>query len=536
MLDAGGRLLAVAAFSASLLLATAARAQFDASPFGVEARAAADGAVDVVFTIPPGHRIYADTLVVTGASGTVLAPRSIPAPVSKPDPQTGELHPFHDATFTARYAVVSAPAAGAAVSVQLQGCDATQCFFPETRELTVAGAGASAAPPARTAPPAVPAASGADSPIPTDFAIARRAVGYQAEAPFLAFLEGRAAEGSLLSRGWLVALLVILGGGLLLNFTPCVLPMIPINLAILGAGAQAQSRGRGFLLGGVYGLGMALAYGVLGVVVVLTGAPFGALNASPWFNAGIALLFVALSLAMFGVFHLDFSAMQGRVGGPGNSRNRIVAAFTMGVVAALLAGACVAPVLIGVLLLAASLYQQGHAAGLLLPFLLGVGMALPWPFAGAGLSFLPKPGGWMDKVKYGFGVFILAMAVYYGHLAWGGFRDARAPAPGPAEGGPAAVTLGPRSTGADWRRVFDDARAAGKPVLIDFWATWCKNCHAMEASTFRKPAVAEALRGFVFVKYQAEKPGEAPAKGILAAFGVLGLPTYVVLEPASPSR
>lgn len=526
--------MGVAVLSGALLLAVSAPAQFDASPFGVEARPAAGGAVDVIFTIPPGHRIYADTLGVTGREGTALSPVAIPKPVSRPDPQTGEVHPFHDATFTARYAIVSAPAGGSALSVQLQGCDATQCFFPETRELTVAGAAAPASDPAPAATPVPPPADRPAGPIPADFVLARRAVGYQAEAPFLDFLSGRGGESSLLSRGWLVALLLILGGGLLLNFTPCVLPMIPINLAILGAGAQAQSRGRGFLLGGIYGLGMALAYGVLGVAVVLTGAPFGALNASPWFNAGIAALFVALSLAMFGVFNLDFSAMQGRVGGPGGSRNRIVAAFTMGVIAALLAGACVAPVLIGVLLLAASLYQQGHAAGLLLPFLLGVGMALPWPFAGAGLAFLPKPGGWMDKVKYGFGVFILAMAAYYGHLAWGGFREAHAPAP--AEGGSGALALGPQSTEADWRKVFDDARAAGKPVLIDFWATWCKNCHAMEASTFRKPAVAEALRGFVFVKYQAEKPGEAPAKGILGAFGVLGLPTYVVLAPAVPAR
>lgn len=524
-------MLDVALLTVWILLATPASAQFDASPFGVEARPVADAggaAVDVVFTIPPGHRIYADTLVVTGLEGTVLSPLAIPAPVAKPDPQSGELHPFHDASFTARYRVVSAAPSGPVLSIHLQGCDATQCFFPETRELRPGGAA-----PGPT-PPASPATAGA-GPVPADFAIARRLVGYQAETPFLDFLAGRNTGDPLLQRGWLVALLLILGGGLLLNFTPCVLPMIPINLAIIGAGAQAQSRGRGFLLGGVYGLGMALAYGVLGLAVVLTGAPFGALNASPWFNAGIALLFVALSLAMFGVFNLDFSAMQGRVGSPGAPRNRFIAAFSLGVVAALLAGACVAPVLIGVLLLAASLYQQGHAAGLLLPFLLGLGMALPWPFAGAGLSFLPKPGGWMDKVKYGFGVFILATAAYYGHLAWGGFRDARATAAAPAEGA-TTVMLGPQSTEADWRKVFDDARAADKPVLIDFWATWCKNCHAMEASTFRKPAVMEALRGFVFVKYQAEKPGEAPAKGILGAFGVLGLPTYVVLEPAAPAR
>ncbi len=533
-LAVGYWVLDVAAVSASLLLATAASAQFDASPFGVSATrgsAPAGAVVDVAFTIPAGHRIYADSLSVTGLEGTVLAPVSIPAPVSKPDPQTGEIHPFHAATFTARYSIVSAPAAGPALSVSLQGCDATQCFFPETRELRP-GAGAPATAPA----PAVAAAATGSGPIPADFRIARRTAGYQAESPFLDFLAGRGAGNVLMNRGWFVALLLILGGGLLLNFTPCVLPMIPINLAIIGAGAQAQSRGRGFLLGGIYGLGMALAYGVLGVVVVLTGAPFGALNASPWFNAGIAALFVGLSLAMFGVFNIDFSAIQGRMGSPGASRNRFFAAFSLGVVAALLAGACVAPILIGVLVLAASMYQQGHTAGLLLPFLLGIGMALPWPFAGAGLAFLPKPGGWMDKVKYGFGIFILAMAAYYGHLAWSGFRaTGAAPVTATASSnGTAGIALGPTSTAADWQKVFDDARAAGKPVLIDFWATWCKNCHAMEASTFRKPAVTDALRSFVFVKYQAEKPGETPAKEILAAFGVMGLPTYVVLEPAAP--
>ena len=87
-------------------------------------------------------------------------------------------------------------------------------------------------------------------------------------------------------RGPLAILLLVLVGGLALNLTPCVLPMIPINLAIIGAGAQAGSRGRGFLLGSAYGGAMALVYGVLGLVVILTAGTFGTINSSPWFNLG----------------------------------------------------------------------------------------------------------------------------------------------------------------------------------------------------------------------------------------------------------
>src|SRR5207253_425287 len=122
-------------------------------------------------------------------------------------------------------------------------------------------------------------------------------------------------------------------GGLALNLTPCVLPMIPINLAIIGAGAQAQSRGRGFMLGSAYGAGMAIAYGILGVIVVLTAGTFGTINSSPWFNLAIALLFVVLGLAMFDVLFIDFSKYSTAFTG-GSQRGGIVVAFSMGAVAA----------------------------------------------------------------------------------------------------------------------------------------------------------------------------------------------------------
>jgi len=369
-----------------------------------------------------------------------------------------------------------------------------------------------------------------------NFEVSYTGSGYMDTAAFTAFLNR--AEGGSPSRSfyelfsddpmvffeqwglWRTLVLILLGG-LALNLTPCVLPMIPVNLAIIGAGAQSESRRKGFALGAVYGLGITVVYGILGLVVVLGGARFGALNANPWFNFGIAAVFLMLAISMFGVLHIDFSRFRSGMGGT-NFKSRFVSAFIMGGVAALLAGACVAPVVIAVLLLSGNLYANGLDAGLMLPFVLGLGMALPWPFAGAGLSFLPKPGAWMEWVKRGFGVLILLFAVYYGLLAARLLRtDVK-----PSSGGEQLV-----DTATGFRDALDKAYAARQPVFIDFWADWCKNCHAMDSTTLANPEMKERLERYRVIKFDASKYEESPAKEILDHFGVVGLPTYVIMEP-----
>ena len=363
------------------------------------------------------------------------------------------------------------------------------------------------------------------------FAVARSAGGYLDSRDFLAFLHdaesGATASRAFEGRSTLAIVAAVLVGGLALNLTPCVFPLIPINLAILGAGSAAASRRRGLFLGAAYGGAMAAVYGGLGVVVILTSRAFGAINASPWFNAGIAVVFAALALSMFDVFFIDFSRLSSRLRLNG-ARGSFGLAVSMGGVAALLAGACVAPVVIQVVVFAGDLYASGSRSALALPFVLGLGMAAPWPLAGAGLASLPRPGAWMVRVKQALGVVILLLAAYYAHTSYERFAD-RAPA-GAAT--PSAAD-GVRSPG--WYTSLDDGLAVAErehqPVLVDLWATWCKNCLVMDQTTLVDRAVTTALDGYVKVKFQAEDPDEPQVRDVMQRFGAIGLPTYVVLWP-----
>ncbi|MGN0853941.1 MAG: cytochrome c biogenesis protein CcdA [Kiritimatiellia bacterium] len=345
----------------------------------------------------------------------------------------------------------------------------------------------------------------------------RQAQGYMKPAELLAFLHGEAAATPLAvfadKSVWMILLLVLVGG-LLMNLTPCVLPMVPINLMVVG-----KSAARGAL----YGLGIALAYGVMGLLAALGGMAFGEIQSSPWFNLAIALVFVVLGLSMLGVFFIDFSKGRGALAQKKSTMLPGFFAFFMGMVSAVLAGACVAPILIAVLLLTAKLYAEGTVPALGLPFVLGLGMALPWPFAGAGLQILPKPGDWMKYVNKAFGVLVLGFAAWYGYLAYTGFCGAPSTATRNLEDAGAIrhLTATPE-TFPDMLPVLE------KPVFVDCWATWCKNCVAMEKTTFRDEKVVEALQNFTVIKLQAEDI--SALKQVPGFETIKGLPAFVIFE------
>ena len=332
----------------------------------------------------------------------------------------------------------------------------------------------------------------------------RLAFGYMDAATFTAFLSGTPTAADMLgSASVAMVFLLVLLGGLVMNLTPCVLPLVPVSLVLVG---------RGGARGAAYGLGMTLAYGAVGLA-----AAFGAIQASPWFNLVVALVFLVLGLATSEVFFIDFSRFRPRpaAGGGVVPQRGLLGPFFLGTGTAVLAGACVAPILLATLVLTAKWFAEGRVWAVALPFVLGAGMGLPWPFITAGMSVLPRPGAWMRWVNRAFAVVLFGFAVWYGWLAWGGFTARAEAASAPAQ---ESVQAGD----------------ATRPRLVIVGAPWCKNCTAMERSTLKEPSVVEALSKFNVKHVEINTFADLANYPELAGLDIKGVPAYVVFEKTSP--
>ena len=354
------------------------------------------------------------------------------------------------------------------------------------------------------------------------YTIIRTTEGYKGKKDFLSFLKGEKKEkgffDSLEGRNIFILLLIVFLGGFALNLTPCVLPMIPVNLAIIGAGKKTdKSRKEKILRGCVYGSGITLAYGILGMVVVLTGSSFGSVDSHWLFQALVALVFFILALSMFDVFILDISRFRSNLKMP--SAAGLAGIFFLGVIAALLAGACVAPVVAAALLESSRMYNGGNPFGLLLLFVLGAGMAMPWPIAAAGFAVLPKPGKWMKFIKYVFGIIILLLAFNYAYLSFTLYRSHYSDNKGIKNENTEKLY-----------NAMKESSSTGKKVLIDFWASWCKNCLEMDRSVLTDPAVKKEMENYIFVKFDATNMQSEEVKKVLKEFHIKGLPSFIILK------
>ena len=206
----------------------------------------------------------------------------------------------------------------------------------------------------------------------------------------------------------MLALLFV--GGLALNLTPCVYPVIPLTLSFFAGQAQGQNR-RVFRLALVYVLGMATTYSALGVAAALSGRLFGSALQSPWVLGFVAVVLVALALSMFGLYDLRMpSALMQKAG----ARSGAAGAYAMGLLVGVVAAPCVGPFVLGLLAFVAARQQAG--LGFLFFFVLSLGLGLPYLFLGAfsgSLARLPRAGMWMESVKKVFGWVLLAMAAYF---------------------------------------------------------------------------------------------------------------------------
>ena len=374
-----------------------------------------------------------------------------------------------------------------------------------------------------------------------------------------------------LSKGYFWAFLFVFVGGILTSFTPCVYPLIPITVSVFGA-SESVGRLRSFLLSVTYVMGIALTYSILGVAVASTGAVFGQIMADPRVMVPVCGILIALGLSMLGVFELRVPyAVQNRlntVGGAG-----FAGAFAMGTVAGIIAAPCTGPALGAVLSYVATTESVFLGFWLLLTYALGMGLLfiVIGTFSSA-IAALPRSGGWMYILENIFGVAIITVALYFlkevipplrtllqssaGFFAIAGvfvlvgvalgkfsqrFKDlSRLVQFRKAVGVLLAVVglymfVGGLTTAesdlvwiADEAQGLEAGRREGKPVMFDFYATWCAACNELE-HTYSDPAVKSKLSKFVNVKLDFTR-NSAEVERLKQKYGIVGLPVVIFFD------
>jgi thioredoxin:protein disulfide reductase len=516
--------------------------------FRFSARPAPDG-VEVTFAIADGYYMYRDKFrfVAEGNPSVKLGAPQLPAGARHKDEFFGEVETYR------RQVRIHIPAQGDGrfdLKVVSQGCaDVGVCYVPMESKASLQLAAAGAEP--------------RFSIFASDMEIARLFAGNVALAIGGFFLFG-----------------------VLLTFTPCVLPMIPILSAIIAGEGETLSKKRGLALSLAYVLGMAVAYAGAGVAAAYSGSLLAAALQNAWVLGAFALIFVILALSMFGLYDLALpgfvhrrlhSAQQRLRGG------RIASVAAMGVLSAVIVSPCVAAPLAGALLYISQ--TQDVALGGTALFAMALGMGVPLIVVGVSEgALLPRAGAWMEGVRKFFGALLLAVAIWIVSpvipamaqmLAWGAllvgaaiFLRAVDPLPAGASGwsragkalGIGALVAGvvllvgaftgsrdplrplaeiSKTTSAaaplPWVRVASLAElegkleTPGKPVMLDFYADWCVSCKEMESFTFSDPKVRAELDRMLLLQVDVTANNEDD-KALLKRFSLFGPPGIIFFD------
>ncbi|MCA1926131.1 MAG: protein-disulfide reductase DsbD [Thiobacillus sp.] len=525
--------------------------------------------VRVDYTLTPDTYLYRDKLAwkVKSPAGLGVARADTPAGDMKDDPTFGKTEVYHQ-NFAATLQLSRALAADEKLVLEAgwQGCnDAVGiCYPPNSRDFTLSASGAASPGSAAAAP----------------------AAGNESDT---SRIERVLKDGSF----WAVVA-TFFGFGLLLALTPCVFPMIPILSGIIAGQSHDTplTKSRGFMLSLAYVLGMAITYALAGVAAALSGTLLSNALQNPWALGIGAGVFVLLALSMFGFFEIQLpSAIQSKFNDASNRMKggNFAGVFVMGALSAVIVGPCVAPPLAAAL---AFIAQTGNTAlGGVALFVLALGMGVPLLLVGLSAgALLPRAGGWMNAVKYFFGVLMLAIAIYLispiipawvNMLLWAlllivsaTYLHALDPLPESAsgwkrlwkglgvvlmigglalivgmlagsrdilqpldvfKGGAGAGAVAAEQKGLPFEKVKDvaeldvrlaAAKAGGKTVMLDFYADWCVSCKEMERFTFSDARVRARLADTVLLKADVTANSEAD-KALLKRFGLFGPPGLI---------
>jgi len=540
--------------------------------FQFSARALGADAIEVSFKIADGYYMYRDKFrfALDRTSGARLGAPDFPAGIRKKDEFFGEIQTYRNAV-SIRIPVerTSPQATTLLLKVTSQGCaDLGVCYTPmdstASIRLAALGGGPGAGPPALDEGP--------------------RSV---APAPrFSLFASDRDIAALFDHSLWLV-ILGFFGLGLLLTFTPCVLPMVPIISGIVAGEGKRLNKLRALALSVSYVLGMAVTYAAAGVAAAYSGSMVAAALQNPWVLSAFALVFVWLALSMFGFHDLQLPGFLHHHVSKAHERlqgGRIASVAAMGVLSALIVSPCVTAPLAGALLV---ISQTGNVArGGAALFSMAIGMGVPLIAVGVSEgALLPKSGPWMEGVKKFFGVLLLAVAIWIvspaippgaemllwaalligsamflraldslpptasGYVriwkgvglmalvagaailvgALAGSRDPLRPLAGLAgASAPAAAPIG-------WVRVAsvaeldDKLRAPGRPVMLDFYADWCVSCKEMERFTFSDRHVRARLDDLLLLQADVTANTEQQ-KLLLKRFSLFGPPGIIFFD------